>query len=36
MSRKKKLRVALSAINVVLAAIEVYMQWKIVKEQKQV
>lgn len=34
MSNMKKIRVTLAFINVVLAAIEVYIQWQVVKSQK--
>lgn len=34
MNNMKKIRVTLAFINVILAAIEVYYQWQVIKSQK--
>ncbi|EVX44297.1 hypothetical protein U271_01859 [Staphylococcus aureus F70893] len=36
MNNKKKVSITLKVINVVLAAIQVYLQWKVIRERKQV
>ncbi|ENL48383.1 hypothetical protein U577_02601 [Staphylococcus aureus T20118] len=35
MSNKKKIKVTLALINVVLTALQLYLQWQVIKSKKE-